>query len=338
MLEAIKELLGAVRAHIQERAASPLTGAFVVSWCIWNFKLLLVVLGDGSYREKISFIETGLYGGSDQGILRGIVFPLLTALAYIFVYPAYAKRVMEHHKTQQNEIRALAIKIDGERVLTEAQATELRRQQRRREGAWARERADLEGDIANLRELLTAEQKKNDGLLSASGEKVNEALNEEVASLRKLYEEQRHRYMDASTARTVLENQVAELKARVDASPARSREGDDAQPVIGWPPNAPTSWKIDPTHLLLATESGRGLLARTAVTSDMRRVLASVADETRRIEGPIPKLEITSGQSRLEAAVEILARGEMLQKWEDESLRILPSGHEVLGLLERFDS
>ncbi|WP_140626391.1 hypothetical protein [Methylibium rhizosphaerae] len=160
VVETLKELLGAVRSQIQERVASPLTGAFVISWGIWNFKLILVVFGDGPYKDKVSFIETQLYPGWDMGTLRGIAYPALTALAYIYLYLPLAKHVMAHHKRRQNEMRALAAEIDGTKVLTVDQATELREQLRRRQAQWVQQRQDLEAENAALQQTVAELQRR----------------------------------------------------------------------------------------------------------------------------------------------------------------------------------
>lgn len=150
MIEAIREVASAVREQLYERVSSPLAGAFLLAWAVWNFKLIMVILGDGTYQDKIAFIDLHLYSGADHGALRGILYPLLTALFYLYAYPIAARGVLAYHRRQKNALQALAVEIDGMKVLTLDEATRHREQHRRQLADWQSRRALLEGEVSHL--------------------------------------------------------------------------------------------------------------------------------------------------------------------------------------------
>lgn len=67
---------------IKERLSSPVFGPFLLSWCVWNWRILLFAFTSGLLaEEKIKRIEALLFWET------GFFFPALFAAIYIFGMP-----------------------------------------------------------------------------------------------------------------------------------------------------------------------------------------------------------------------------------------------------------
>ncbi|SDA56957.1 hypothetical protein SAMN03159475_1902 [Pseudomonas sp. NFPP33] len=122
------EVSKSILSNIQDRAVSPLFGAFVISWSFWNYKLILAILAFIPLDEKISFIETILYPDIWQSILFLGLGPLLTSLAFLFLYPYPARIVFRFWRQRQKELRDIRLSIENESLLTLEESKRIRRQ------------------------------------------------------------------------------------------------------------------------------------------------------------------------------------------------------------------
>ncbi len=48
----LEEFSKTVKAQLYERANSPLIGSFLIAWCIWNHRFIMVLLSELSFQEK----------------------------------------------------------------------------------------------------------------------------------------------------------------------------------------------------------------------------------------------------------------------------------------------
>ncbi len=124
----LDELVKTVRLHLSERLTSPLFGAFAVSWCAWNYRMILVLLSGEPVLGKFALIDGTLYADPSEIYLRGLLYPLLTALAYLFVYPYPAKWVYAFARKRQKEILETRRKIEDETPLTIEDSRKIRQQ------------------------------------------------------------------------------------------------------------------------------------------------------------------------------------------------------------------
>ena len=87
MTDALKDIWASIVSGLRDRTTNPLTVSFVFSWTIWNYKFFIVLYGDGTVAEKLAAIEK-LYPPT-QAAWQGsaFLFPLGTALFYVFLYP-----------------------------------------------------------------------------------------------------------------------------------------------------------------------------------------------------------------------------------------------------------
>jgi hypothetical protein len=114
----IEESIKSIKADLYDRVSSPLIFGFCVSWCAWNYKLFLVILSDEKVLEKFRIIDEVLYRTDYHILFNGILYPLLSALIYIFVYPYPAKFIFSFYKKKQTEIVSVKKEIENGVLLT----------------------------------------------------------------------------------------------------------------------------------------------------------------------------------------------------------------------------
>jgi hypothetical protein len=56
----VNEIVKSAKAQLSERIASPLIGSFVISWCLWNYKFLVILFSASAFmwpvRETFSLV------------------------------------------------------------------------------------------------------------------------------------------------------------------------------------------------------------------------------------------------------------------------------------------
>lgn len=150
----IDEIAKTVRSQLYERVISPLSGAFLLSWCIWNYQFLLVLLSDMSATDKIQYIHNSLYPYLWPSLAKGLIFPALTTLGLIFLYPIPAQHVYEYARKQQRRLKEIRQRVDDETPLTREEAREIRRSSLDQSVEYEKEIARQAADIARLKQEL----------------------------------------------------------------------------------------------------------------------------------------------------------------------------------------
>lgn len=75
---------------LTERFKNPLVHAFIISWCLINYKIILVILSGENFAFKIKFIESTIYPNGIFDMKNIIINPAISASLYIFVVPAFS--------------------------------------------------------------------------------------------------------------------------------------------------------------------------------------------------------------------------------------------------------
>lgn len=122
----INEIINSIRSQLYDRASNPLTGSFVISWSLWNYKIFLTIFSALSVQGKVEFIDQVLYPTPYSFILQCVIYPLLTSLAYIYVYPIPSIKIFKYHKEKQKQLIELKNEIEGGTLITEKAARKLR--------------------------------------------------------------------------------------------------------------------------------------------------------------------------------------------------------------------
>ena len=148
------EILKSIRSQLYERAVSPLFGSVLISWGIWNYKFVLLVFSGIAITEKYSLIDEVLFSNWQQIYLRGALYPFLTAIFYIFVYPYPAKYVFAFSRNRQKEINDIKHRIEEETLLTVKESRAIRGEIFALEEEHQKEVKRKDNEIFRLREEL----------------------------------------------------------------------------------------------------------------------------------------------------------------------------------------
>lgn len=150
----IEDISNSVRAELYGRVVSPLFGAFFLSWTVWNWKFWLIVFSSMETGKKIDFIDGVLYSGWLQPSVFLIIGPLLTALAYIYIYPIPARIVYKHSGKQKKQLKSIKVEIEDETPMTQEEHNRLRQKISNLESAYYAELASKDSEIDRLRALI----------------------------------------------------------------------------------------------------------------------------------------------------------------------------------------
>ena len=148
------DLIKSIKAYLYDRATSPLFGTFAISWSIWNYKFLLVLVSSMPADEKINYISIFLYPSMHACVFPGAVYPLLTAMAFIFVYPYPARLVYSFTQNMQKELRDIKQKVEDKTLLTIEESRKIRRDMTNHALEHEKEMARKNSEIAKLKELI----------------------------------------------------------------------------------------------------------------------------------------------------------------------------------------
>lgn len=145
------ELVKTVRLHLSERLTSPLLGAFIVSWSAWNYRLFLIVFSGERVERKFALIDHVVFPDLHQTLLRGLIFPIITSLAYLFIYPYPAKFVYSFTRRQQRAILEIRRRIEDETPLTVEDSRRIRSEFAKTEQEYFAELDRKDREIERLR-------------------------------------------------------------------------------------------------------------------------------------------------------------------------------------------
>lgn len=170
----MEDLVNSFKAHLYDRITSPLLSSFLLSWAAWNHRLFVVLLSDLKVLEKFDFIDSKIYPTWREVCGVGFAFPLASALFLLYVYPIPARKVYEHVRAQQHQLKRLQQKIDDEMPMTNEDAQALRQLVRRATSDAEREVQVREETISRLKlelEASSSEIKRLDAQLAQSSAK-----------------------------------------------------------------------------------------------------------------------------------------------------------------------
>ncbi|WP_421151934.1 hypothetical protein [Aeromonas dhakensis] len=179
----LEDALNSIKAHLYDRAVSPLMGSIIVSWVVWNYKLPLLLISKEPILEKYRIISEVLYATNASIYLNGLLYPILTAATYIFIYPYPAEFVFKFTRNRQKSISNIKRQIEGEALLTVKESMELRREIDKLEDEFMAILGKKEAEIEKLRNELNEMNVQGIGANTSSkeeGKKINsnKALND----------------------------------------------------------------------------------------------------------------------------------------------------------------
>lgn len=120
------DILNSIKEAASNRLSHPASAAFIISWCVVNYQLLMILASDGDYKSKIWYIESILYR---DGYLTPMLYhPAIGAFIYVAILPlpkiladaitdywdGFSKRLLNHSRKYN-----IVTKEDRNRLLDE---------------------------------------------------------------------------------------------------------------------------------------------------------------------------------------------------------------------------
>jgi hypothetical protein len=172
MMEEIKKSISSI---LYERTTSPLFGTLIISWVIWNWKILYVTffVSEKITKNKIDFIVLNY-----SDIHHIVTFPLISTFALLTIVPfisngAYWLSInFENWKLNQKN------SIEKKQLLTVEQSIELREQILKQEERFSKLVQDKNLEIERLTNLI-----ENTNNASESNDILNQDNEEELEKL-----------------------------------------------------------------------------------------------------------------------------------------------------------
>jgi hypothetical protein len=150
-----KDIANNIQTQLTERLSNPLGGSFVIAWLLLNYKFIIILLSLNTVSTTFKLIETLCFPTISTMLLNGVLFPLVMALLYLFVFPYPAKFVYEFTQKRQKEIHEIRQRIVDETPLTIEESRAIRVGARSLEESHNNEMLRKEKEILTLKEELT---------------------------------------------------------------------------------------------------------------------------------------------------------------------------------------
>ena len=159
----MQDIFISIKAYLYERAASPLTGAFAVSWVVWNYRFFVVLFSDGLSTPSSKFAAIDQLFDVDKlpfgeylwpcigPFVHGLLMPAAIALFYLFLYPVMAQPVYQHSLVKQRQLTVIKQKQESERRLTAEQSSNILREMAKEKIQYENEVVDLNDQISRLK-------------------------------------------------------------------------------------------------------------------------------------------------------------------------------------------
>lgn len=126
----MNSFLKSLKSTLYDRISSPLSGAFILSWMLWNWKTALhiwqALFSSKETLANMIFRIEGLYSGSWwYSVSLLLVLPFLSACFFIFIYPHISKVFYEYSLEQTEKMRNIKQGIENQRLLTVEDSREI---------------------------------------------------------------------------------------------------------------------------------------------------------------------------------------------------------------------
>ena len=182
----MQDIFISIKAYLYERAASPLTGAFAVSWVVWNYRFFVVLFSDGLSTPSSKFAAIDQLFDVDKlpfgeylwpcigPLVHGLLMPAAIALFYLFIYPVIAQPVYQYSLVKQRQLTLIKQKQESETRLTAEQSRNILREIAQIKKQHADEVDDLNDQISKLKTSHESELAQYRSERSKLKEEINE--------------------------------------------------------------------------------------------------------------------------------------------------------------------
>ncbi len=178
MLDEIKK---SINSNLYERTRSPLYGTLIISWCIWNWKLLYYILTVDSKTPvftRIDCIQNEII--SNWTLFFGPAISTLVILVVFEFIANYAYWLHVYYKTWRANKK---IKMEGKQLLSYEQSLKLRNDIRQKEEEYEKLIQEKEHQLKSLEDSIKLRDESNSSGLQEKEEITNQHVKEKKVDL-----------------------------------------------------------------------------------------------------------------------------------------------------------
>ena len=238
-----QEFRKSIQLILYEKVTSPLSGAFIFSWFVWNWRMpYLLFFNNGlTFSEKLIFVEQIHFD-----FYRNLFYPVLSALFLTTLYPFITTGILNislRFRVWQNSIKN---KIEKNQLLTSEQSIQLRFE-------LARQREEMAKLISSKDEEIRALVTQRDNLIDQNNKFKQESSVPSQAVVPQAFDSSRIRDIAIDQSRSAILTDLTALAQKAQRyyfTPVILTGGGNS--FVG----------------LTADAAGLGLLASTAFTDN----------------------------------------------------------------------
>jgi hypothetical protein len=200
----MKDIVNSFKAHLYDRTSSPLLGAFIFYWLIFNFKII-VILFDDKLKSSEKFIELDILYKNDLFYnipINGLLFPVIITLIYLLIFPLISNLIHKAWLYHQDNLK----KISNKQLHTDKEYGELREEFTSLQLSVNDSFKSKNIELQELRSLLNKKDKtiaNNEKSILEYKERENKKIEEYKddfsTELNQIYEKERTQYIHYSS-------------------------------------------------------------------------------------------------------------------------------------------
>lgn len=225
----LDEIRKSINSNLYERTRSPLYGALVTSWCIWNWKLIYYVITvdkKTTFFERIDCIQTEIT--SNWTLIYGPIISTILILTVFELIANYAYWLHIFYKTWRANKKVLT---EGKQLLTYEQSLKLRNDLRQNEEEYEKLIQEKEEIIKSLNSTINQLNSKES---SKEIPKDNAKIVDEVAKLVPNEKDIIIREISEALARPLVKQNIEPLYRTIKAGVNSMTNGNVPQSVIDY--------------------------------------------------------------------------------------------------------
>ncbi|EPE7489113.1 hypothetical protein ACSMAF_001136 [Cronobacter universalis] len=203
MLSSIKEALSSAVTTASQRVRNPVFGAFVLSWCAFNWKqILYLFFSDKGIYNKIEYIS------ANSNWSFNLILPVVSALAICIVMP-WANNIISWLQTRPLDNND---SIENQRKAKQIlRSTRLRRLEAKRDVTYEKVKTGDEINIQKMKEQITQSQERMGEITAEKESALRDfiELSKQFELLKELAD--KHKY-DAAKYKSLSEKQQGQIE------------------------------------------------------------------------------------------------------------------------------
>ena len=146
----VQNMVLSIAGAIRDRTSNPITGTYLLTWSITNYKLFVLLLM-GTTAPSLRLAEISILYSSNWDVAWSVGVPLISTFLLLVVYPYITDPLIVKYRTWQVKLANSLRKVEDERLLTAAEGATLFSIHESTRDVSARQIASLESENQRLK-------------------------------------------------------------------------------------------------------------------------------------------------------------------------------------------